>query len=424
MIIQSTTNTPFRSTVKAIRKDKKGALQAIIHGFKDDVKQDVICKKHTTNMHQPADFDKLKEGVTVECLVLKRGNSFFASGLKIVENDASRQVVQQPSIYPSSKLAGPAMDKNDGRELQAKGGNHDAAQKGLLASTMNPPFSSTVRSIGKDKNGALQAIIHGFKDDVKQDVICKKHPVNMHQPADFEKLKEGMTIECSVLKRGNSFFASGLKIVEADTAPKDTEILVRSEIIQDYSKGNVNQMLVDFISSIESSIQHCINRSGPKKGEEFEEYTNLVLKLLCGAAYTHGVPADMQRSMPDGYMYLKDLFIIYDATLEDKIRRDKNKNEQKTNFVNQIAENSDIKIENTKGETEIIPIINQRQVWFITKDSISSQEEKRTVNGKQVIFKEVSIFELIALLKERTVKSRADNEIKSLTQQLLSLGKD
>jgi hypothetical protein len=169
---------------------------------------------------------------------------------------------------------------------------------------------------------------------------------------------------------------------------------------------------------VKSQIDGCTS------SEDFERFTHLVLKLLCGPTHTHFIEQSRQRALPDGYVYLSDLCIFYDSTLEDKNSRDKNKSDQKESFLSKITADSYIeKIGNNENGFEEPTIAKNRHVWFIVKDTQTSPLHKLTRNEKSVQFAEVNIYDLISILEARLVERRDLNENPSLSMQLMEIAR-
>ncbi|MEO0101306.1 MAG: hypothetical protein ABIK84_02775 [candidate division WOR-3 bacterium] len=142
--------------------------------------------------------------------------------------------------------------------------------------------------------------------------------------------------------------------------------------------------------------------------EEFENKVYWLLKLI-GITTIIKYPRKKQAGLPDGIFKIKNLVVIYDATLSDT----ENKKEQILNYVNRLKSD---RLEVSDKENWDIRNYS-RQVWLITRKE-NTRKDKVEEN---VQVKIVSIDSLLKLYKKRLIEIEKEEDLAELVKKIETL---
>lgn len=280
-----------------------------------------------------------------------------------------------------------------------------------------PRLESTIKKILNDGN----LIINKVNKKQENDFFCKKDSYNISlSKEEIKELKEGDFVSFIPKFIDNKCFANELKLIR------------KNETKSCFTKEKLDtKALTDmFFTNLESSLEKIY------RGSDFEDLTFFVLKSL-GVSEIYAVPKHNSGGRADGIFKVSSvstnghkLEVIYDCTLKPASIWEQEKMAQISNYESQIIKNS-TNINYNFGSTYSGKIVKQtisfnenadKQIWIITKGETRLIEDKQSPD---ILIKEVSIYDLMKLLKERYLDSAfvksdevADN-LKNLGSKLI-----
>jgi hypothetical protein len=147
--------------------------------------------------------------------------------------------------------------------------------------------------------------------------------------------------------------------------------------------------------------------------KEFEDCVFYLLKLI-GIDEIVRYDKTEQKGHPDGFFIVKNLAVIYDATLDTKF--EETKNQQIENYVNMLKKN---RIDYQKDNLHLTYDISRhtKQVWIITRGT-----SRIKWHFDDIKVKEVSVSDLIKIYKWRLQQDPLREE--ELVKELVSLGEN
>ncbi|MGX2956357.1 hypothetical protein ACWIYZ_04610 [Ursidibacter arcticus] len=258
-------------------------------------------------------------------------------------------------------------------------------------------LESTIKKILND--GSF--IINKVNEKQKNDFFCKKDSYKTSLSEDeIKELKEGAIVSFIPNFINDKCFANELKIIRKN----ETKSCIAKEEFD-------TKVLTDmFFTNLESSLEKIY------RGSDFEDLTFFVLKSL-GISEIYAVPKDNAGGRADGIFKVSSvstnghkLEVIYDCTLKPTSVWEQEKIAQISNYESQIIKSS-TNINYNFGSTYSGKIVKQtisfnenadKQIWIITKGETRLIEDKQSPD---ILVKEVSIYDLMKLMKERYLDS-------------------
>jgi hypothetical protein len=253
------------------------------------------------------------------------------------------------------------------------------------------------------------------KDDIEKDYFAKRAYCE-----SFDTLKEGDTVEFNPFKNENgNWIAQNIKkIVETTTVTED-----KSNITM-YSDNTSRSIVDDFIT-------HLNEKANTSNWIEFEDISLFVLKAL-GVSEIYPTPKDDNRGKCDGVFKILSistntprLEVFYDCTLEEDFSK---KDTQIENYFSQIIK-PDARFTYKLNVNNVIKPIKEtvsfsntavKQIWIITKNQTRLIENKQ-INDVSVSIKEISIFDLIEIVKNKYL-DKSFSKIDNVLEELKNIG--
>ena len=193
----------------------------------------------------------------------------------------------------------------------------------------------------------------------------------------FEQLKEGMDVQFEP----NGDFANKINVINDNKSITETKLSV-SDNLQKQSINSISEAIDVIISNIRKNADLITD------GFIFEDYTNIVLKMLVTEIYP--IPQQNQAGMFDGLFKIKNLEVIYDCTLSSNY--EDYKKEQIHNYATKLDQTS----LTVNGKEISLSKNSDKQIWIITKGSTKKIKE---INDIRV--KEVDIHSLINVIEKK-----------------------
>jgi len=152
------------------------------------------------------------------------------------------------------------------------------------------------------------------------------------------------------------------------------------------------------------------------KTKDHFEFENLVFQLLklIGINNICKIDKKEQAGREDGFFVFGDLAVIYDCTLlSDFVQKKKH---QINNYCRQLENEQELLCE-SKGRP--FNIRNKRkQVWIITRNKTQKIKDYPCQNGKSILVKEISIYDLIEIYIKRIKENLFEDELEKILENL------
>jgi hypothetical protein len=121
-----------------------------------------------------------------------------------------------------------------------------------------------------------------------------------------------------------------------------------------------------------------------------------------------------QAGREDGFFVFGDLAVIYDCTLNPNFRIDKE--EQIKNYCRRLEDEEEL---SCKSKGRPFKIKNKRkQVWIITRNKTQEIKNYPGDNGKIILVKEISIYDLIEIYIKRIKENLFEDELEKILENL------
>lgn len=236
----------------------------------------------------------------------------------------------------------------------------------------------------------------------------------------FDNLKEGDTVEFIPFKSENGkWIAQNIKkISNAALVTND------KSNIKNHSNNKSRGIVDEFIA-------YLSEKANTTDWIEFEDISLFVLKAL-GVSEIYPTPKDDDRGKCDGVFKILSistntprLEVFYDCTLEEDFSK---KDTQIENYFSQIIK-PDARFTYKLNVNNVIKPIKEtvsfsntavKQIWIITKSQTRLIENKQ-INDVSVSIKEISIFDLIEIVKNKYL-DKSFSKIDNVLEELKNIG--
>jgi len=150
-----------------------------------------------------------------------------------------------------------------------------------------------------------------------------------------------------------------------------------------------------------------------KNDSEFEDLVFQLLKLI-GINNICKIDRKEQAGRGDGFFVFGDLAVIYDCTLLSDFME--KKKHQINNYCRQLENEQELLCE-SKGRP--FNIKNKRkQVWIIARNKTQKIKDYPCQNGKSILVKEISIYDLIEIYIKRIKENFFEDELEKILENL------
>jgi hypothetical protein len=155
-----------------------------------------------------------------------------------------------------------------------------------------------------------------------------------------------------------------------------------------------NHLIPQFLEEMSTTVEWRL----------FELYCHYLLKLL-GINHLHSFPHIRNRGKADGQFILKDLYVVYDATLRDDFLEAKR--DQILLFTNKLKKARTVSIGDCQFPLKDI----QKQIWIITRGNESCEITSPDINNGTIVIKEVPFTKLVMLYYTRLHEEISETEL-------------
>lgn len=253
------------------------------------------------------------------------------------------------------------------------------------------------------------------EDDIKLDYFATRAYCD-----DFDNLKEGDTVEFNPFQNEKGYWvAQNIKKIT------DTALVTNDKSnITNHSNNNSRGIVDEFIA-------YLSEKANTTDWIEFEDISLFVLKAL-GVSEIYPTPKDDDRGKCDGVFKILSistntprLEVFYDCTLEEDFSK---KDTQIENYFSQIIK-PDARFTYKLNVNNVIKPIKEtvsfsntavKQIWIITKKQTRLIENKQ-INDVSVSIKEISIFDLIEIVKNKYL-DKSFSKIDNVLEELKNIG--
>jgi hypothetical protein len=152
------------------------------------------------------------------------------------------------------------------------------------------------------------------------------------------------------------------------------------------------------------------------KTKDHFEFEDLVFRLfkLIGINNICKIDKRGQAGKEDGFFVFGDLAVIYDCTLKTNFRIDKE--EQINNYCRRLDDEEKL---SCKSKGRSFNIKNKRkQVWIITRNKTQKIKDYPCQNGKCILVKEISIYDLIEIYTKRIKENFFEDKLERILENL------
>jgi hypothetical protein len=144
---------------------------------------------------------------------------------------------------------------------------------------------------------------------------------------------------------------------------------------------------------------------------EFEDLVFQLLKLI-GINNICKIDKKEQAGREDGFFVFGDLAVIYDCTLKTNF----NKEEQINNYCRRLDDEEKL---SCKSKGRPFNIKNKKkQVWIITRNKTQKIMDYPCQNGKSILVKEISIYDLMEIYIKRIKENLFEDDLEKILENL------
>ena len=154
------------------------------------------------------------------------------------------------------------------------------------------------------------------------------------------------------------------------------------------------------------------NLTKTEKPSEFEDLVFQLLKLI-GINNICKIDKKEQAGREDGFFVFGDLAVIYDCTLKTNLT---DKKEQINNYCRRLDDVVELPCKSKDKSFNIRT--KKKQVWIIARNKTQKIKDYPCQNGKSILVKEISIYDLIEIYIKRIKENFFEDELEKILENL------